>query len=72
MTNPVIVFESIILKKNKILEFEDIVYDLKAIKNKTEIQNIKKAHIQDGIALTKYLFWVKDNFLKKKITELSA
>ncbi len=65
-------FEDIILKKNKILELADPIYNLKAIKNKKEIQNIKKAHIYDGIALTKYLFWLKDNFLKKKITELSA
>ena len=63
-------FESIILKKNKILEFEDIVYDLKAIKNKTEIQNIKKIHIYDGVALTKYLFWVKKNYKKKKINKI--
>tara|TARA_Y100000591_G_C21851766_1_gene712175 strand:+ start:1845 stop:3560 length:1716 start_codon:yes stop_codon:yes gene_type:complete len=65
-------FENIILKKNKILELNDPIYDLKAIKSKREIQNIKKAHIYDGIALTKYLFWLKNNFLKKKITELSA
>ena len=60
------------MKKNKILELADPIYNLKAIKNKREIQNIKKAHIYDGIALTKYIFWLKDNFLKKKITELSA
>ena len=45
---------------------------LKAIKNKQEIKNIKSAHISDGIALTKYLFWLKNNFNKKKITEISA
>ncbi|MDC1212837.1 M24B family metallopeptidase, partial [Pelagibacteraceae bacterium] len=42
------------------------------IKTKKEIENIKKAHIYDGAALTKYLFWLKKNFLKKKITEISA
>mgnify|MGYP003327207968 CR=1 FL=1 len=36
-----------------------------------EIKNIKAAHIYDGVALTKYLFWVKKNFEKKKISELT-
>jgi len=67
-----IYFESIILKSNKICNQQDPVYALKAIKTKKEIENIKKAHIYDGAALTKYLFWLKNNFLKKKITEISA
>ena len=67
-----IYYENIILKNNKILNQEDSIYALKAVKAKKEIENIKKAHIYDGAALTKYLFWVKNNFLKKKITEISA
>ena len=67
-----IYFEDLILKKNKILEYEDPIYFLKSIKSKKEIENIKKAHIDDGVALTKYIFWVKKNFNKKKITEISA
>ncbi len=65
-------FENIILKQNKILNINDPIYFLKAIKGKKEIENIKKAHIYDGVALTKYLFWVKKNFSKKKLTEISA
>ena len=65
-------FEEIIRKNNKILDFNDPVYFLKAIKGKKEIENIKKVHIYDGVALTKYLFWLKKNFDKKNITEISA
>ena len=65
-------FEKIILKNNKILNFYDPIYFLKAVKGKKEIKNIKKAHISDGIALTKYLFWLKKNFNKKNISEISA
>ena len=65
-------FENIIRKDNKILDYDDPIYFLKAIKGKKEIQNIKKAHIHDGVALTKYLFWVKKNFNKKNITEIRA
>ena len=65
-------FENIIRKNNEILNFQDPIYFLKAIKGRQEIENIKKAHIFDGIALTKYIFWLKKNFDKKKITEISA
>ena len=67
-----IYYENIILKNNQIVNQQDPIYALKAIKAKKEIENIKKAHIYDGAALTKYLFWLKKNFHKKKITELSA
>ena len=67
-----IFFENLILAKNKILDQKDPIYFFKSIKTSNEIKNIKKAHIEDGLALTKYLFWLKKNFYKKKITELSA
>ncbi len=67
-----IFFEDMILKKNQILDLSDPIYYFKAVKSKKEIKNIKSAHIYDGAALTKYLFWLKKNFYKKKITELSA
>jgi len=65
-------FETIIQKNNKILNYHDPIYFFKAVKGKQEIENIKKAHIYDGVALTKYLFWLKKNFYKKNITEISA
>ena len=46
---------------------DDPIYNLKSIKNKVEINNTIKAHIEDGVALTKFLFWYKFN--NKKITE---
>ena len=48
------------------------IYFLKAVKGKQELDNIKKVHIYDGVALTKYLFWLKKNFYKKNITEITA
>ena len=65
-------FEDIVSKNNKIINFQDPIYNLKAIKSKKEIANTKLAHIRDGAALTKYLFWIKNNFDKKRITEISA
>ncbi len=65
-------FEQLISINNKILNLDDPIYFLKAVKTKKEIQNIQKAHISDGLALTKYLFWVKRNFQKEKVSEISA
>ena len=64
-------YEDIIKSKFKIIKREDPTYHLKSIKNKTEIDNMKKAHISDGVALTKFLYWIK-NINKKKITEVDA
>ena len=66
-----IYFENIINSKFKINYRKDPIYFLKAIKNKTEIDNMKKVHIFDGVALTKFLYWIK-NINKKKITEIDA
>ncbi len=44
----------------------------KAIKNDIEIENIKNAHIKDGIACTKFMYWLKNNIGKIEITEISA
>ncbi len=65
-------FESILIKKNKILKLSDPINLLKSIKTKTEIKNITKCHLFDGAALTKFLFWVKKNYNKIRIDEISA
>ena len=66
-----IFFENVIRKKFKILKENDPTYILKSIKNKTEINNMIEAHIIDGVALTKFIYWIK-NINKKKITEVYA
>ena len=65
-------YKSILHKKNKVIEKIDPIHFFKSIKNNIEIKNMEKSHLTDGIALTKFLFWVKKNFKKKKITEISA
>jgi Xaa-Pro aminopeptidase len=65
-------YKSIIKKNNLILEKQDPIYYLKSLKNKIEIKNSIKSHIHDGVALTKFIFWLKDNFKKQKISEISA
>ena len=44
----------------------------KAVKNKTEMENERIAHIKDGVAVTKFIHWLKKNVTRTTITELSA
>ena len=64
-------YENIIKSKFDIISREDPTYLLKAIKNKTEIKNMINSHILDGVALTKFIYWIK-NINKKNITEVDA
>jgi len=63
--------ERIIKSLFKIKLNEDPCYFMKSIKNKSEIQHMINAHNEDGLALTKFIFWIK-NINKKKITEIEA
>ncbi len=66
-----IFYENLIQSNFKIINREDPTYLLKAVKNKTEINNMINAHILDGVALTKFIYWIK-KINKKKITEVEA
>ena len=44
----------------------------KAQKNEVEIENTKRCHIRDGVAVTKFMYWLKNNIGKIEITEISA
>ena len=43
----------------------------KAIKNEVELENIRKCHIRDGVAMTKFMYWVKNNVGKIDMDEIS-
>jgi Xaa-Pro aminopeptidase len=54
----------------KIIEGFSIPGQLKAIKNKVEIENIGKAMVMDGIALTKFFHWLENSSGSENLTEL--
>ena len=64
-------YENIIKSRFNITKREDPTYLLKAIKNNTEIDNMINSHVIDGVALTKFIYWIK-KVNKKKITEVDA
>lgn len=45
---------------------------MKAVKNPTEVDNTRMAHVKDGVAFTKFMYWLKTNIGKIPMTEISA
>ena len=63
---------SSISEHNNIINSYNPTTLLKCIKNKTEIKNIKLAHIKDGAAFVKFMYYVKESYnYKNDISELS-
>ena len=63
--------EKLLRKRFKLIKKEDPIYLLKSIKNKIEIKNMINTHIIDGVALTKFIYWIK-NKKRLNITEVDA
>ena len=59
-------------KGAKVIEKMNPEVLMKAMKNDTELKNIINAHIKDGVAVTRFMYWLKKNIGKTKITEISA
>lgn len=45
---------------------------MKACKNEVELENLRKCHLRDGVAVTKFMHWLKNQVSQEKITEMSA
>ncbi|WP_427169761.1 aminopeptidase P family protein [Fusobacterium nucleatum] len=60
------------ISKNNLINSMNPSTYLKAHKNETEIANTKDIHIQDGAAIVKFMYWLKNNYKKGNITEFSA
>lgn len=62
----------------KLLENFNVIKDmnistmLKAVKNPVEINSIKACHIKDGVAMAKFMYWLKNSVKEELITEISA
>lgn len=44
----------------------------KSMKNPVEIENLRRSHLKDGIAVTKFMYWLKKNVGQIPMTEMSA
>ncbi len=59
-------------KQVKVINERNLTLLPKAVKNATEIENERIAHIKDGVAVTRFMYWLKQNIGRITITELSA
>jgi Xaa-Pro aminopeptidase len=59
-------------RKVKIIEDLSIPTRMKAVKNDTELDNLRKVMIQDGVVLTRFFHWLEKTLGQEEITELSA
>ncbi len=66
-----IFYENLLSEKFKILNKQDPIFLMKSLKNKFEIRKMIDSHVSDGVALTKFLYWIK-KVNKKKINEFQA
>lgn len=60
------------LFKCKIVLLQNPTEPLKAVKNETQIQNLKQYHIYDGVAMTKFIYWLKTEIKTTPMTEISV
>ena len=56
----------------KVLDEENPTLLPKALKNPVEVANIREAHIKDGVAVTKFMYWLKHHVGKEPMTEISV
>ena len=59
------------LQKTEIVEEESPVKRMKTVKNDTEIAGFRSAMLKDGIAMTKFLYWLSSYIGKPEISELT-
>ncbi len=56
----------------QIIDHENPCTLMKALKNQTEIEATKNAHLKDGAAMVEFLYWLKNHPDKSKLTEIKA
>ena len=70
-------YSDVVMEMSK-SDFEKIIDEMnptvimKATKNDVELKNIINAHVKDGVAVTRFMYWLKKNIGKQEITERSA
>ncbi len=62
----------IVTEKAEIADRPSPIQQMKAVKNEVEQKNLKAAHLMDALAVTKFMYWLKENVGKTEMTELSA
>ena len=65
-------FYKILQEKQAVTEGKNPIELLKAVKNATELANMEKVYLQDSVAVTKFIYWLKTHVGREEITEVTA
>ena len=60
------------LAEANIIQHENPAFRIKAVKNDVELDNLRAAHIKDGLAVTRLMYWLKENAGKVPMDEISV
>ncbi|MBR7048258.1 MAG: aminopeptidase P family protein [Prevotella sp.] len=58
--------------KKRVIREKTPIPSMKAVKNEAEIKGFRNAMLRDGIAMTKFLYWLKQTIGQEPITELTV
>lgn len=61
-----------IAESNQVIDDADPTVAMKSVKNQTEVDNTRNAHVKDAVAMCKFMYWLKTNVGKIPMTEISA
>lgn len=59
-------------EKQQLTEKKNPTELLKAVKNPVELENMRKVYLQDSVAVTRFIYWLKTHIGREEITEISA
>lgn len=59
-------------KEIKVIEGINITTSLKAIKNEIELRNLENCQVRDGVAMVRFIKWLKESVGNMRVTEISA
>ena len=60
------------LERAEIIRGENPSTYMKSIKNDVELENLRRVHVKDGVAVTRLMYWLKQNVGKIPMTEISV
>jgi Xaa-Pro aminopeptidase len=63
---------NLVAPKAKLIRKESPIVLMKAMKNRAELRGTKAAHVRDGVAMVRFLYWLDQNVGKIKLSEISV
>ena len=66
------IYKTITDHARRIIDKPNPTTDMESVRNETQLEHIREVYLRDSAALTRFLFWMKENVGKEEISEYSA